>query len=131
MDLALGRKAELNGVIQLFNCFYIKDPVLESAAKKFPACKFKFDEKQFFRDRPVFFGWGRDKSVQKKGKEIFGDYEINCPDVYNLDYSENKFYHPKGIDRILKDPRRSDEMKAQIQKQLEAFHHWVNEDKTD
>jgi len=122
-----GRRVELNGVIQLFNCFYIKDPHLKNAVTKFPVSKFKFtDEDRFFLNKPVFFGWGTtDELIQEKGEEIFNRYKTKQTGVYyNPDYSKNDFYHPISI---------SCENKANesLQKWLDTFYHWVNENESD
>ena len=116
----IGHESTLNGVIQLFNCFYIKSQNLEHAALQFPDSEFAFDEERFFLDKPVFFGWGKHESVRTKGREIFNSYQLTRADVYNLDYEKNDFYHPGYINRSYKKT-------VCVRRQLEAFYRWVNE----
>jgi len=118
----VNKTIELNGIIQLFNCFYDMDPNRENAIMQF-SCKSKyvFNESQYFLNKPVFFGWGdlnKNAELKEFARKIFVDY--NCKDnpVYRDGFDNNKFYHPKYIHFSYK---RDEEVK----RILEEFHKLV------
>jgi hypothetical protein len=102
---------ELNGIIQLFNCFYYRDPRPKNAIKHYKKNdKYEFKESNLFLDKPVYFGWGKEG---KKGgtyhsiaKRIFSEYmetkTINTS-IYDSNFDNNCFSHPKTINIILGD----------------------------
>ncbi len=99
----LGKPIELNGIIQLFNCFYYRDPNLDTALENHEKdSKYNFSENEFFLNKPVYFGWG---NVGKNGKlkdialEIFKKYNLKHTPIYNSNFEDNYFYHPGYINR--------------------------------
>ena len=97
----LGNPVELDGIIQLFNCNYYKNPDLSELNDKYDIVRTEeFNEDQFLLDRPVYFGWG---SAGKKGRiraiahKIFSNYDLSLSPIYNLEFDENCFYHPRYI----------------------------------
>ena len=102
----LQKGKELNGIIQLFNCFYYKNPNLEKALKHFDIdSDFNFNESAYFLDKPVYFGWG---SKGKKGElksiaqKIFDDYGFRNTPIYDTAFEKNSFYHPGYVNRSYK-----------------------------
>ena len=89
---------KLNGIIQLFNCFYYRDQNLQNARRQFSQnSKYLFKESIFFKDKPVYFGWGKEgKSgvFRDIAQEIFSEYNHEFTPIYNKDFSENNYYHP-------------------------------------
>lgn len=96
-------KKQLNGVIQLFNCFYYKSANSSEAHKEFSDdSEFKFGEENFFLEKPVYFGWGDEgKSGYLKtiASEIFTHYETAKTPIYEKNFEKNCFYHPGYINR--------------------------------
>lgn len=96
-------KRELNGVIQLFNCFYFKNQNCGEAIKNYDEkSDYNFNESQFFLDKPVYFGWGDEgKSGKLKpiATDIFSNYELNKTPIYDSKFEKNCFYHPGYVNR--------------------------------
>ena len=97
----LNKHIELNGIIQLFNCFYFKDPNLENARNQFsPISKYLFNEFDLFINKPVYFGWGnegKDGVFKDIAIKIFSEYNHQYTPIYNLNFEKNSFYYPKTI----------------------------------
>jgi len=97
---------KLNGIIQLFNCFYFMNPNRKNAMMQFSnKSKFVFNESHYFLDKPVYFGWGDlDSNLELKNiaKNIFMKYNCNYTPIYNNDFYKNSFYHPGYINRAYK-----------------------------
>ncbi|MER3374049.1 MAG: hypothetical protein RIM83_05370 [Allomuricauda sp.] len=101
-----GKERILSGVIQLFNCFYLKEQDLDLAMALYHKKDVViFDESSFFKDRPVYFGWG---NTGKYGKiknialNIFNSYDIRSSPIYHSEFEENCFYHPGYLNRSYK-----------------------------
>lgn len=97
---------ELNGVIQLFNCFNLKNQNLENAV--FQLENIHRDDvltpaeiTQFFGNRPVYFGFSqsvlRCKNLQEVARSIFEKTPEELKTIYDEDFNKNKFYHPRYI----------------------------------
>jgi len=104
--IANNEPKNLNGIIQLFNCFYYKNPNLDTALENLDEdSEYNFNEKELFLNKPVYFGWG---SVGKEGKlknianRIFSEYELKNTPIYDPEFSNNCFYHPGYINRSYK-----------------------------
>ena len=104
------KQVSLNGIIQLFNCFYYITENSEEAEKIFPEYyknkkEFIFNESEYFLDKPVYFGWGDTglNGVYKiVAKNIFDDYMKNGKhkDLYDSRFEENCFCHPYSLNYI-------------------------------
>lgn len=98
--LPKGNKTELNGIIQLFNCFYYKTPNRNDAQNEYENITFQKDEHQLIASKPVYFGWGNfldDVAVQ-----IFNEYmkeDTIYTQFYHQEFGKNKFYHPGFVNR--------------------------------
>lgn len=113
---------ELNGVVQLFNCFYIMNPDREIAIKQFVnKPEFVFNESKYFLDKPVYFGWGNlgtNKALSEIARNIFTGYNSEYTPIYNTGFENNKFYHPQYININY---GRNDEIK----RILKGFHRLI------
>ena len=102
----LQKGKELNGIIQLFNCFYYKTPNLEKALKNFDIdSDFNFNESAYFLDKPVYFGWGnkgKKGELKSIAQKIFTEYDISNTPIYDREFGKNSFYHPGYINRSYK-----------------------------
>lgn len=95
----------LNGVIQLFNCFYYKEQNLSTAEKCYDKSTYFFNEKEYFKDKPVYFGWGDSGKygvVRELALKIFSEYPYLTKWGYFESFDENCFYHPGYINRSYK-----------------------------
>ncbi|MHA7830194.1 MAG: hypothetical protein ACX93O_03780 [Flagellimonas sp.] len=106
-----GKERTLSGVIQLFNCFYLKEQDLDLAMALYHKKDVGvFNESSFFKDRPVYFGWG---NTGKYGKikdialNIFNSYNIQNTPIYHSAFEENCFYHPGYLNRSYKKTPRA------------------------
>jgi len=99
----LGKQRELNGVIQLFNCFYFRNQNFEEAIKNYnEESNYNFNESQFFLDKPVYFGWGgagKNGDLKPIATDIFSNYELNSTPIYDSKFENNCFYHPGYVNR--------------------------------
>ena len=96
-------KRELNGVIQLFNTFNIKNQSLKEAIKQIENADsdllFTHNIAEFFHDKPTYFGFSGDvlkhKLLKGVAEEIFTKSSPKIKKNYNSDFSANanKFYH--------------------------------------
>ncbi|SKB91308.1 hypothetical protein SAMN05660477_01797 [Soonwooa buanensis] len=105
----LGLEKQLDGVIQLFNCYYFRDPNLENAIKNFRnsdnCSQFVFNEINFFSEKPVYFGWGnegKNGAFKCVAERIFANYDKSLTPIYNDNFDDNCFYHPSYINRSYK-----------------------------
>jgi hypothetical protein len=96
---------ELDGVIQLFNCFYYKNQNYNEALNNYDNDTiYKFNEYQYLKDRPVYLGWGGAGKLELRpiATEIFSKIDKTITPIYNLDFNKNSFYHPGFINRSYK-----------------------------
>lgn len=99
----IGKQRELNGVIQLFNCFYFRNQNFGEAIKNYnKESNYNFNESQFFLDKPVYFGWGgagKYGDLKPIATDIFLNYERNKTPIYDSKFENNCFYHPGYVNR--------------------------------
>ena len=99
----IGEKKELNGVIQLFNCFYFKNQNFTEAIKNYSKeSLYNFNESMFFLDKPVYFGWGgagKYGNLKPIATEIFSKYDLKKTPIYDSNFDNNCFYHPGYVNR--------------------------------
>jgi hypothetical protein len=107
---ATGSPTKLEGVIQLFNCFYLMEKDLQialewykqqSAKKPEEPLKNTFQEDKYFKDMPVYFGWGKtgktDDKIKDTAQNIFKTYQQKQTSIYNTTFEDNPFYHPRYV----------------------------------
>ncbi len=116
-----GRERRLNGVIQLFNCFYLKQQDLDLAVESFTAFgNWIFEEYHLFKDRPVYFGWGntgkKNKEVKEVAMKIFDGYDKSKTPVYKNRFEDNCFYHPGYLNRSYRRNPKSIEILSSFSK---------------
>lgn len=102
----VGNNKELNGVVQLFNIFNIRNPNLEKAVGKIEIeTDFMFPSTiaKYFHDKPTYFGFSKkalkNKTLQKIAKRIFNNSSEKILSIYKKGFSDNAFYHPMYINR--------------------------------
>jgi hypothetical protein len=110
---ATGSPIKLEGVIQLFNCFYIKEQDLKEAEIKYKEQQktngsktqtqtegFTFQEGHYFKNKPVYFGWGNSGKtgfVKNTAKDTFTNYAPIHAMLYDTQFEKNPFYHPRYV----------------------------------
>lgn len=105
-------KRELNGVIQLFNLFYINDPDIKSANEKSLNNSSEHliinadSTIKMFNEKPVFLGW-RFEYVQNNERRIQAERIFDFVSKSKYMYLkpsiiDNNFYHPMYINRTSK-----------------------------
>lgn len=99
----IGKSKKMEGVIQLFNCFYFKEQDLDKAIHQFNSNpEFIFKEGHLFKDKPVYFGWGNTGKItpiKDIALKIFTEYDISKTPMYESEFEANCFYHPGYINR--------------------------------
>ena len=97
----LNKYFNLNGFIQLFNCFYYKDENSQNARKQFSQNpKYLFNESILFKDKPVYFGWGKEGKLgiyKDIAYKIFSEYDHIYTPIYDSDFNKNNYYHPINV----------------------------------
>ena len=96
----VGKSKKLDGVIQLFNCFYYRDANLYNAITK-AKNSILFNEARYFKDKPVWFGWGNvgKNELNEITEPIFEAYDKSLTPIYLSDFKANKFSHPGYVNR--------------------------------
>lgn len=102
----------LDGVIQLFNVFNIKDQDLNKAIDAIgdidtePELLFSKGVHSYFDDKPTYFGFSgkvlADSRLLPVAKAIFDNSSENIKSIYNGDFDKNNFYHPTLVNRAHK-----------------------------
>ncbi len=102
----VNKNIELNGVIQLFNTFNIKNQNLEEAINQIGVeseTLFSVGIEKYFHDKPTYFGFSNevlDNNVLREvAEKIFNKSSDKIKSMYNNDFSKNSFYHPMYINR--------------------------------
>lgn len=106
-NYAHGESTEINGVIQLFNLYYIRDKDIAFASSKLYKNKSRFvypncDELvSSFQNKPVYLGWRdecyRNEETLELAKKIF-TYVAESEHMYLEEiFENNEFNHPMGI----------------------------------
>lgn len=101
-------KKELNGVIQLFNTFNIKNQYLEEAITQIDIKSnllFSIGIEKYFHDKPTYFGFSNDvlcdERLREVAKNIFDNSSDEIKKIYKQKFEDNKFYHPTYINRAI------------------------------
>ena len=104
----IGQSRKLNGVIQLFNTFNIKNQNLEEAISQIGVNSSKLFSKgieKYFQDKTTYFGFGKDITqndiLRAVAEDIFNNSSQKVKSIYKNDFSENSFYHPTYINRAI------------------------------
>ena len=102
----LDKSIELNGVVQLFNTFNIKNQKLDEAVDQIGIDSdllFSHNIYKYFNDKPTYFGFSNavlgNKILRSVAKEIFSNSSESVRSIYNEDFSKNSFYHPMYINQ--------------------------------
>lgn len=100
---------ELNGVIQLFNTFNVKNQNLTESIEKLPLDNdilFSLGIEKYFNDKPTYFGFSNDVLYDDRlrliAENIFNNSSSIVKTVYNKEFDKNSFYHPTFINRSYK-----------------------------
>lgn len=100
---------ELNGVIQLFNTFNVKNQNLTESIEKLPPDNdilFSLGIEKYFNDKPTYFGFSNDVLYDDRlrliAENIFDNSSSIVKTVYNKEFDKNSFYHPTFINRSYK-----------------------------
>lgn len=100
---------ELNGVIQLFNTFNVKNQNLIEAVDTLPEDSdqlFSIGIEQFFNDKPTYFGFSSKVlnhiRLRTIAENIFNNSTNEIKALYHHKFGDNKFYHPTFINRSYK-----------------------------
>lgn len=120
-----GRSAKLNGVIQLFNLFYVKDANLLKARLRIENNRSEHLYMQpeelipLFKDRPVFLGWFKEYRqldvLRENARKLFNFLcESNCM-YLNPEMDKNLFYQPQYL------CRSRNKLSAETRDMLERF----------
>ncbi len=100
------RRRELNGVIQLFNTFNIKNQNLQEAVKQIgfeSDLLFSYGIEKYFHNKPTYFGFSNqvlnNPDLRKVAIQIFKNASTDVRKIYRNEFSENSFYHPMYVNR--------------------------------
>lgn len=100
---------KLNGVIQLFNTFNVKNQNLTESIEKLPLDNdilFSLGIEKYFNDKPTYFGFSNDVLYDDRlrliAENIFNNSSSIVKTVYNKEFDKNSFYHPTFINRSYK-----------------------------
>lgn len=102
----IGKSVELNGVIQLFNTFNIKNQNLQEAVTQIgvnSGLLFSYNVYKYFNDKPTYFGFSKevlDNQILKNvAMSIFSNSSQSVLSLYNSNFDKNKFYHPMYVNQ--------------------------------
>ena len=102
----VGKRKKLNGVIQLFNTFNIKNQNLEEALANVDSetdLMFSTGIEKCFHKKPTYFGFSKkvleNKTLRKVAKDIFNNSSDVFLSIYEKEFSNNIFYHPMYVNR--------------------------------
>lgn len=100
---------KLNGVIQLFNTFNVKNQNLTESIEKLPPDNdilFSLGIEKYFNDKPTYFGFSNDVLYDDRlrpiAENIFNNSSSIVKTMYNKEFDKNSFYHPTFINRSYK-----------------------------
>jgi hypothetical protein len=100
---------KLNGVIQLFNTFNVKNQNLSESIEKLPPDNdilFSLGIEKYFNDKPTYFGFSNDVLYDDRlrpiAENIFNNSSSIVKTMYNKEFDKNSFYHPTFINRSYK-----------------------------
>lgn len=100
----------LNGVIQLFNCFNVKNEKLDEAIKNINQYDanlcFSNNIWDYFYDKPVYFGFSqavlKEHILREKAEKIFNNTHPKLKRLYKREFDKNQFYHLGYVNRTYK-----------------------------
>lgn len=102
----IGRNIELNGVVQLFNTFNIKNQNLKEAVALIGVDSdllFSCNVYKYFNEKPTYFGFSKEvlgnDILRNVAMNIFDNSSEEVRGIYNGDFSKNSFYHPMYINQ--------------------------------
>jgi len=105
----VGKRTKLDGVIQLFNTFNIKNQNLQQAIDQLSVDSdllFSYTIYKYFHDKPTYFGFSNavlsNELLRNVAMEIFSNSCESVRSIYHDDFSENAFYHPMYINKAYK-----------------------------
>jgi hypothetical protein len=103
------KSIELNGVVQLFNTFNIKNQDLQEAVDQIgngSDVLFSYGIEKYFHEKPTYFGFSKavlkNDVLRKVAMQIFNESSDVVRSIYHIDFSKNSFYHPGYINRAYK-----------------------------
>lgn len=102
------RSEELNGVIQLFNTFNVKNQNLSQAVSQLGGDSELFSRNihRYFNDQKTYFGFSGEvlgnEILRGVAEQIFDSSSDKIKEVYNSKFSANSFYHPMYINKAYK-----------------------------
>lgn len=103
-----GKTSKLNGVIQLFNCFNIKNQNLGKAIEQIKESQKKdmitsAEIVDYFGERAVYFGFSQSilnhQELRQTALSIFEKTPKELKKIFDNNFDNNKFYHPGYINR--------------------------------
>jgi len=102
----INEKKELNGVIQLFNIFNIKNHNLEEAVTQIgidSPLLFSIGIEKYFHHKPTYFGFSQEvlgnDILKSIAENIFNNTAEDIKKLYQKKFDDNAFYHPTYINR--------------------------------
>ncbi|EDO8878154.1 hypothetical protein GNZ76_03435 [Campylobacter coli] len=101
----IDKKTELNGIIQIFNLFNLKNSKSDNAIKEMYKIKSRYlfsdDIHLRFYNKIVYFGFSKKMFkcdiLRKRACDIFKNAPIVCKENYEVSFEKNNFYHPMYI----------------------------------
>lgn len=101
----INKKIELNGIIQIFNLFNLKNSKSDNAIKEMCKIKSRYlfsdDIHLRFYNKIVYFGFGKEMLkcdiLRNRACDIFKNTPIVCKENYEVSFEKNNFYHPMYI----------------------------------
>lgn len=107
----IGKNIKLDGVLQLFNTFNIKNKNLQEAVTQIKISSdllFSNEIYNYFNDKPTYFGFSNDvindEILCKVAMHIFENSSDEVRSIYNSDFTKNSFYHPMYVNRAYGQP---------------------------
>jgi len=104
-----GNTIELNGVIQLFNSFNIKNQNLEEAINSLPLDNellYSTGIEKYFNNKPTYFGFTQavigNERLKPIATDIFEKSSSEIKSFYKESFCDNQFYHPMYINKSYK-----------------------------
>jgi hypothetical protein len=104
----LKKDKKLNGVIQLFNTFNIRNQNLEEAVKysdNKSKQMFSIGIEKYFNEKPTYFGFSKavleNNILRPVAENIFNNSTPKIKSLYKETFEENSFYHPTYINRAI------------------------------
>lgn len=121
---------KLNGVIQLFNTFNVKNQNLSESIEKLPPDNdilFSLGIEKYFNDKPTYFGFSNDVLYDDRlrpiAENIFNNSSSIVKTAYNKEFDKNSFYHPTFINRSYK----RDFFQKYMENVLKPFQKFIKE----